>query len=185
MKTRKILLILFIGLLTLTGCNKYSDGPLLSLRTKKQRAVAEWDVKSFTYNNEDVLNSSYSSSLTCSDGYSVYFTDEYKIPRMIWTIEKTGTFNIETTYDNRYLLFDVAYDLCYDSYDYDNGTELDKGEWQFTSNNEKIEFKFNTSNFWSNSGDVWEFEIKELREKQMKLEGIVDGDILKITLVKR
>ena len=161
------------------GCKKYEDGPGLSLRTKKARATAEWIVKTFTSNGVDVLNSKYDSDITCSGGGKVYYTDEYKTTRWIWNFKENGDIMEEYISSNKTLDFDLSYSLCEDYYTTENTTTLDKGTWQFTSNKDQMEIKF-----FSNPITMT-FDIKELREKEMKLEGIVDGEIFKITLIKK
>jgi hypothetical protein len=186
MKNGKVLIILScLFVFALNSCKKYNEGPSISFRTKMERACAEWEVKTFLLNNEDVLNYRYSSSMTCSGGSSVYFTVEYLITRLIWKIEKNGDWTMETSFSDKDLDFESSYDFCNDYYDYSSGTLNDNGSWSFVSDKEKVEFKFNTANFWSNTGDVWVFDIIELKEKQMKLEGLIDGDVVKITLNKR
>jgi hypothetical protein len=75
--------------------------------------------------------------------------------------------------------YGLSNSLCKDYYTTTNKTDLDKGTWQFTSNKEQMEIKF-----FSNPTTMI-FDIKELREKEMKLEGIVDGEIVRITLSKK
>lgn len=48
-----VLLVIASGFILTAGCKKYPDGPLLSLRTKKQRLGAIWDVEYFSINGND------------------------------------------------------------------------------------------------------------------------------------
>ncbi len=174
---------LVIGLSLLVigfGCKKYEDGPGLSLRTKKARATAEWIVKTWTSNGVDELNSKYyDSEITCSGGGKVYFTDGYTTTRLIWNFKENGDISSEDIWVEKLLDYDLSYSLCDDYYTTSNYTDLDKGTWQFTSNKEQLEIKF------ASYSTVMIFDIKELREKEMKLEGIVDGEIVRITLSKK
>ncbi|MFL5752160.1 MAG: lipocalin-like domain-containing protein [Bacteroidia bacterium] len=52
-----MLLIITIGL-TSVSCNKYEDGPKLSLRTKKARLSGDWKIEKVLYNGTDVTSSS-------------------------------------------------------------------------------------------------------------------------------
>jgi len=56
---------------------------------------------------------------------------------------------------------------------------LDKGTWKSTSINNQIEIKF------LSKPNTMTFDIKELSEKEMKLEGVIDGVIQQITLSKK
>ncbi len=173
-------LVIGLGLLVIGfGCKKYEDGPGLSLRTKKARATAEWIVKTFTSNGVDVLNSKYNSDITCSGGGNVYYTDGYTTTRLIWNFKENGDITSEDIWIDKSLDYDLSYSLCDDYYTTTNYTDLDKGTWEFTSNKDQMEIKF-----FSNPTTMT-FDIKELREKEMKLEGIVDGEIFKITLSKK
>jgi hypothetical protein len=173
-------LVIVLGLLVIGfGCKKYEDGPGLSLRTKKARATAEWIVKTWTSNGVDWLNSKYDSDITCSGGGNVYYTDGYTTTRLIWNFKENGDIASEDIWVDKSLDYDLSYSLCDDYYTTKNYTDLDKGTWQFTSNKEQLEIKF-----FSNPITMI-FDIKELREKEMKLEGIVDGEIVRITLSKK
>ena len=174
-------LVIGLGLLVIGfGCKKYEDGPGLSLRTKKERATAEWEIKSYTYNGVDALYSKYDNDLSCSGSGTIYYTTEYKTTRWIWNFKENGDITEEYMSSYKSLDFDLSYDLCDDYYTTENTTTLDKGTWQFSSNKEEMEIKF-----VSNPNVIWTFELKELREKEMKLEGIIDGEIVKITLSKK
>jgi hypothetical protein len=50
-KTFLALIITFVFLFS--GCKKFEDGPLLSLRTKKSRISGNWKIGSATYNGND------------------------------------------------------------------------------------------------------------------------------------
>jgi hypothetical protein len=51
---KNVMLILTLGLFTVTSCGKYEEGPSLSLRAKKARLVGEWAIESVTFNGTDV-----------------------------------------------------------------------------------------------------------------------------------
>ncbi len=59
MKTlRTILLISFAALMFAgTGCKKYEEGPVISLRSKKARVVNDWEVVKILENGKDVTDS--------------------------------------------------------------------------------------------------------------------------------
>ena len=173
-------LVIGLGLLVISfGCKKYEDGPGLSLRTKKARATAEWIVKTWTSNGVDVLNSKYDGDFTCIDGVKVDYSYGYTTTRLTWNFKENGDISSEDIWVDKSPDYDLSYTLCNDYYTTTNYTDLDKGTWQFTSNKEQLEIKF-----FSNPTTMT-FDIKELREKEMKLEGVVDGEIVRITLSKK
>ena len=52
----RITLAIFLGMLILSACNKYPDGPKLSLRSKMARARGEWSIDKVIENGNDVTN---------------------------------------------------------------------------------------------------------------------------------
>jgi hypothetical protein len=162
------------------GCKKYDEGPGLSLRTKKARATAEWIVKTLTSNGVDVLNENFEGNYTCTSGGKVYYSDGYQTTRLIWNFKENGDIEVEDVWILKTFDFSLSYDLCDDYYKTSNGTTLDKGTWEFASNKKEMLLKFN-----SDPTRILTLEIKELREVEMKLEGIINGEILKITLSKK
>lgn len=68
------LILLVIYCLSILGCNKYPDGPVVSLRTKKHRLVGEWVVDYFAINGYD--STSYVKSLQYFGKYSFFKTED-------------------------------------------------------------------------------------------------------------
>ena len=75
---KKSVFSLFILFLVLNSCRKYSDGPALSLISKKARLCNDWVLSAQLRNEEDV-------------------TDETVNVKM--AIDKDGTYSISSTYD--------------------------------------------------------------------------------------
>ena len=94
-------MMLAIILVSLTSCSKYEDGPGFSLRTKKQRVVADWKATSFTINGQNGLNSSTSDILECFSGgmFSYTITGTMDIE---WTFKKDGKSTILVEYGDYY-----------------------------------------------------------------------------------
>lgn len=51
---KKHIIFLLLGLIIITGCKKYEEGPALSLRSKEKRLCQEWNLDKFTYNDEAI-----------------------------------------------------------------------------------------------------------------------------------
>lgn len=173
------LLLITSFLLALSGCNKYEDGPVFSIRSKKERVAAEWEVKTYTVNGESILNQAFSDNFICIDGDVVFYEETFNVSRFIWTFEKNGDWNVEASYSSTVLDYETSYYDCIDYYVFSEENESDSGGWSFVSDSEEIEVTFD------NGGSPETWEIKELREKQMKLERIEDSDRYEVTLVKR
>jgi hypothetical protein len=144
-----------------------------------KEATAEWIIKTWTSNGADLLNYNYDSNITCSGGGTVYHTDVYTTTSLIWNIKENGDIASEDISVNKSLNYDLSYSLCDDYYTTTNDTILDKGTWKSTSIKNQIEIKF------LSKPNTMTFDIKELSEKEMKLEGVVDGVIQQITLSKK
>jgi len=72
MKKKLSVLIGFIAVATLTGCQKYEEGPLFSLQSKKARVANTWKVDNYTVNNVDLtsLVGGYSETFSKDGNYS-------------------------------------------------------------------------------------------------------------------
>jgi hypothetical protein len=81
--TMKKLIPALLVLLITASCNKYEDGPKLSLRSRKARIVNTWKVEKYMVGDVD-----YTASFkTTYPDYTVVF-------------DKSGTYSISVTYSN-------------------------------------------------------------------------------------
>ncbi len=74
-KLKLSILSVLAGVFVLTvipGCNKYPEGPSLSLRTRKARLVNDWRIENYKFNDTDLtsLVTGYSETFTKNDDYS-------------------------------------------------------------------------------------------------------------------
>lgn len=64
-----------------TGCKKYEEGPMLSLRSKKERVANTWKVEKYYENGVDKTNEftaeniNYTETFTKEGGWSYSYTD--------------------------------------------------------------------------------------------------------------
>jgi hypothetical protein len=161
-----------------SGCGKYEDGPSLTLRTKTARVAGDWELTALWYNNENILSSSYSDYYYCIDGFQVPYSTNTNM-EINWTFERDGKWDYEITTTGQTLNWNLTYETCNAFYDNANDTEVDKGTWEFDSDKESIIISFDNGSY----KEIW--DIIELREKQMKLEMIEDGDKIEMTLEKK
>src|SRR5688572_24864194 len=75
MKKIIVLALCIITLGTLNSCKKYEDGPAFSLRSKKSRVAAEWNVKKYTYGGVDVLTEKNDDVMFCNTGDPVNYSE--------------------------------------------------------------------------------------------------------------
>jgi hypothetical protein len=179
MKFFYAILVSTLILIGLNGCKKYEEGPNFSLRSTKQRVSGEWDITSYTVNNENALNFSFTDNLTCQTGSIVEYTVSFLVTRYVWIINENGDFTSEISVSSQELDDNTSYYACNDYYTYNVTNNNTTGTWKLISDKEKFEIRDNTT------GNFLTWEIKELREKQMKLE-LIDGTYTtKLTLTKR
>lgn len=163
------------------SCSKYEDGPVLSLRSKKERVAAEWEVTEYRFNGLDQFKpQDFEDEMNCYSGAKVSYSESAQLTRLIWTFEKNGDWNFTISSATKELDFQSTYNSCYPVYNYRNEQYTDKGIWLFNSNKEELEIRFD-------SGDPpINFKILELREKRMKLESRSSfGDVETFTFTKR
>ena len=79
-KTLKLTTLLFAGLLIFgTSCNKYENGPKLSLRTKKARVVNTWKLTEATDGDDNITEFSAGATITINKDESFKTGGETKL----------------------------------------------------------------------------------------------------------
>lgn len=69
MKFNRVILIVYIVLAGLSSCNKYPEGPKISLRTVKHRLSGDWEVTKFEVNGIDSLSTLESHKFNIGNKY--------------------------------------------------------------------------------------------------------------------
>jgi len=73
-KFKSIVIVLFSGtmLLSVQGCKKYNDGPLISLASRTERVANTWKVDNYKVNGNDYtsLVTNYTETYTKNGNYS-------------------------------------------------------------------------------------------------------------------
>jgi hypothetical protein len=176
----KISSILLLTALMFGGCKKYEDGPGLSLRSKKERVAADWNVVEEKYDGEVYENQPYTDSAYCSidDTYKKY--EVSTIGRMEMEFTKEGTIQWISQWERRDLDYSKFNDDCEIHYRITYDSFIQEGTWEFSSNKEKLKVVL-----MEIEGDFeYEFDIIELREKRMKLKAVIEEDLIELTLEK-
>ena len=64
--------IVFLAVATLTNCQKYQDGPLISLRSKTERVSNTWKVDNYKKNGNDLTSimTGYNETFSSDGSYS-------------------------------------------------------------------------------------------------------------------
>lgn len=110
--------ILFAGLLTtlfvLPSCNKYEEGPGVSLRTKKARVANTWKVDKALNNGEDVTSEYDEFTLRTTKDGDAELAALYSIGDFSYEYDTQGTWAFEN--DKETLLLDFEDDEADNSY---------------------------------------------------------------------
>lgn len=103
----KVMVVLFIGVLTLEGCKKGENDPLISLRSRDARVTGEWKLVEFKSTRTKVSTDGTTTiTETNSDSYdgdiwtrtTLAGTDSYSYSRS-FIIEKDGKFTYKESED--------------------------------------------------------------------------------------
>ena len=112
MKAIKTLLavILVSGILISTGCKKYEEGPVVSLRSKKERVINDWLLKEEYKNGAKQDNSNTTIELEIKDDGSVIKTTtfSYTVFGETQTTTITNYYNWEFNSDKTKLILTVS-----------------------------------------------------------------------------
>lgn len=76
--------------MTLIGCSKYPEGPLLSLRAKKERVANDWRIGQAIDNGKDVTNQYHKFDYDITKEGKVTLTAEYTILGSDYSYITTG-----------------------------------------------------------------------------------------------
>jgi hypothetical protein len=178
MKNIVFALTLVVSGLLFHSCKKYEDGPGISFRSAEARVEADWRVKEYTVNGEDQFNYTISDYLECIDGLLVYYSEQYNCQSFKFSFKDNGNWTNEYVESSKVVDYQSSYDYCDDYYDNDVTTYRENGTWKLTDDKKQLEIQ--TAGVSGTSV----FDIIELRENQMKLEGRISGDLVKMTFVK-
>ncbi|MEX2595934.1 MAG: hypothetical protein WEC59_03310 [Salibacteraceae bacterium] len=91
MKTSQILTTTTaIALMTLIGCSKYPDGPMLSVRGKTERVANDWRVGEAIDNEKDVTDQYHRYEYNMTKDGKVTLTAEYTILGIDYNVVTEG-----------------------------------------------------------------------------------------------
>jgi len=79
MKKKSILSVVIVLLMCITACKKYSEGPMLSLRSKAERVANNWRIAQALDNGSDVTSQYNKFELDLSKGGTAMLSAEYTI----------------------------------------------------------------------------------------------------------
>ncbi|MFI5202853.1 MAG: hypothetical protein ACHQF2_00030 [Flavobacteriales bacterium] len=102
MKTKILFVVMVV--LTIASCNKYEEGPSLSLRSKKARLTGEWKADKFTLNGTDITSAFLASA---GSDYTMHL-DKDGAYHIHATFEDGGTWEFSDNKEELHMLSSVA-----------------------------------------------------------------------------
>lgn len=144
---------------------------MFSLRSAKSRLDGDWNVTSYTENGVNAMSTTDPQSDVCWSGDTKTWNNTLS-STMTMSFDKGGTVVMnQTTTGNQgvlnYVDCSVDYTPVAESYSL-------PGNWTFGDKKKSITI--------SSLGGTQNFDIVRLTNKEMKLKGIVNGDIVEMTL---
>lgn len=101
---------LFAGLLTtvfvLPSCNKYEDGPGVSLLTKKARVANTWEIEKALRNGEDVTDEYDNYTLTTTKNGDANLKATFEFGNVTYTYDTEGTWDFADSKETLVLDFE-------------------------------------------------------------------------------
>ena len=171
------LLFIALSMITFSSCNKYEDGPGISLRTRKSRVIGDWVSTEIKLNGSDYMNQTYSDIFFCSSGNTFNYTNTGTLS-LDWNFEKEGNSILVTNSTSHALDYIASDNQCSPVYLDSTDPSSETFTWEFSSNHDNLNLTYA-------DGSTESWRIVELREKEMKLK-LDDGvDYIEVTLKKK
>jgi len=103
-KGKFLLSVVLLLLVTVAGCKKYPDGPLVSLRSKKERVANNWKVGQAFENGNDVTSDYTKYELDLTKGGEASLSAIYVVLGATFEFVTSGNWTLVS--DNEKLYFD-------------------------------------------------------------------------------
>ena len=100
--------------LFITGCNKYDDGPAISLRSREERVANTWRIESAKEGGNDVTSSFTQYELRLTKGHDAALQANYALGSLTFSFQTNGTWAFEN--DDEDLRLDFANDAADETY---------------------------------------------------------------------
>jgi hypothetical protein len=107
MKTTTLMLALAIlGSIGLSSCSKYEDGPIISLRSKKERIANTWRVEKAMDSGSEVTSSFDQYRLEMRTNGAASLAAVYSLGSLNFEFETSGTWSLENSNEDLRLDFE-------------------------------------------------------------------------------
>lgn len=139
MKNLKIALIALLSATFLIACNKYEEGPIISLRKKEARVANLWEVKSAMSDGEDITDSFEKYELQLSEDGDATVDASYDFFGETFKSSSEGKWYFTDDEEN------ITFNFDDDSFDGSYKIiELKENDMTLSQNGEDLELHFGT-----------------------------------------
>ncbi|WMJ72189.1 hypothetical protein RCC89_03260 [Cytophagaceae bacterium ABcell3] len=154
-----ILALLFI---TITGCKKYEDGPLVSLRSPETRITGNWAIEGYYIDGENAEIIEVFEQVVCNGNQERVLRRADKLLKWDLILEESGKMHMEQRFEIK-----ETSNYCEPSYRKRESHRAYTGSWEFINDKTELKLSFDAND----RTEV--YTIRELRKKSL----FVVGDI--------
>lgn len=91
----KTAILFSVFTLIATGCKKYEDGPIISVRSKEERIANTWVIEKAYDNGNDVTSDYDQYDLTMDKDHNAKLTSNYKSGNVTFSFSTEGVWSFE------------------------------------------------------------------------------------------
>jgi hypothetical protein len=95
-----------VAVVTLSGCQKYDDGPFFSLRSREERIANTWKVDKAMNGSDNVTSAFTQYTLKMTRGRDADLKAEYSLGALTFQFETDGTWDFENNSEDLRLDFE-------------------------------------------------------------------------------
>ncbi|MBK9175611.1 MAG: hypothetical protein IPM46_04590 [Flavobacteriales bacterium] len=115
MNSRMQIVTALVAVITLSGCQKYDDGPFFSLRAREERMANTWKVDKAMNGDDNVTSAFTQYELKLTRGRDAELTAQYTLGAIIFEFETNGTWHFENNDED--VRFDFENDAADETYE--------------------------------------------------------------------
>ena len=170
---KKIAFLSLAMVLIISACGKYPEGPGLSLASKKSRLAGDWNIKSYTTTlngvETDLMNNTVSNSYPClfDLGATTVTLNTVTTVTSSTTFQKDGQMSSTTSVSVATDDWTNILTTCGTTTTTTVTSSSSTGTWEFGDKKETLIVTQTIQP--GNTTDTYEWEILELRKKQIQL----------------
>lgn len=173
--TLRLSLILILAIFF--GCKKYEEGPMFSLKSKKERVSGKWQVAKLTADGKNELESVSLKTTVCNLGYPLFYAETTGISGYVIEFSKSGNWDESYSVTNLTVNDTATYHNCYPVFITEVLPFSNGGTWEFGPGKESLKMVH------ASTKETLSWNITELREKSLKASFLWKSKTYKIELL--